>query len=215
MPYTIVAAAISHLGQQDILLEKRIAPVQGGTVGLPGGKARHGEPLASAQLRELHEEISFSLHGAPLQLTAKKHAATLKCGQYTISLYIHTVPPGRAHYRALIDSVTALGPHPRPSATIEITAAMRDSLSTWHAMLAVLNTQSAVAPAHRPLVPGEIQTDSSFSGWGWVGCGMRRHGPWPKDWTVRIGRISADSPDHVTAAWQRIWICELELICCV
>jgi ADP-ribose pyrophosphatase YjhB (NUDIX family) len=93
LPYTIVAAAISHLGQQDILLEKRIAPVQGGTVGLPGGKARHGEPLVSAQLRELHEEISFSLHGAPLQLTAKKHAATLKCGQYTIALYIHTVPP--------------------------------------------------------------------------------------------------------------------------
>jgi hypothetical protein len=71
------------------------------------------------------------------------------------------------------------------------------------------------APARRPLVPGEIQTDSSFTGWGWVGMGLRRQGPWPTDWMARIGRASEDTPVCARAAWQRIFICELELICCI
>eukprot|EP01047_Picozoa_sp_COSAG01_P066001 COSAG01_NODE_9026_length_2578_cov_6.119000_4_plen_107_part_00 len=85
----------------------------------------------------------------------------------------------------------------------------------WSALLQTMNARSAVAPARRPLVPGEIQTDSSFTGWGWVGMGLRRQGPWPTDWMARIGRASEDTPVCARAAWQRIFICELELICCI
>lgn len=107
---------------------------------------------------------------------------------------------GRAHYRALIDSVTALGPDAPHTARIPVTTPMQDSLSMWYALLVTINDRSAVAPATRPLVPGEIQTDASFTGWGWVGMGQRSQGPWPTDWQSRIGRVESNTAPATAAA---------------
>eukprot|EP01045_Picozoa_sp_COSAG04_P018831 COSAG04_NODE_1773_length_5613_cov_2.489119_2_plen_148_part_00 len=51
----------------------------------------------------------------------------------------------------------------------------------------------------------QVATDASFAGWGWKGFGLFDFGPWPVDWTSKIGRGTDDNDvDH-------IWICELEL----
>lgn len=117
---------------------------------------------------------------------------------------------GKVHYRALIDTVTALGPRPRQSRRVLVSAAMRDGIQTWDHLLSVLNARSARAPVLRPTVPGEASTDASLTGFAWEGMGTFEHAAWPADWHGRLGRATAQHPELANGL-RRIYICECEL----
>ena len=119
---------------------------------------------------------------------------------------------GRLHYHALIDAVTKLGPHPRPSAPVKIKPAIVSNLEMWQQLLQALNFRSARALIDTPRVPGECATDASLTGYGWCGMGVFIFDKWPEDWDGRLGRELPSDPPEV-AGMRRIYICECELWC--
>lgn len=119
------------------------------------------------------------------------------------------IPLGKTHYHALQDAVVALGPRRSMSSLVQVSAAMRDSISMWAKLLSLLNARSARAPILRATVPGEVTTDASLSGWGWAGMGICAAGAWPTDWEGRLGRAIASNP-AVDSTLRRIFICECE-----
>ena len=114
---------------------------------------------------------------------------------------------GAAFYQGLLAALRGLGPHPSPHRLVPVDPAMLFDMTWWRLLLGTLNARSAITGARRRRVPGELATDASFDGWGFVGVGVFDYGAFPASW--RADRIGRDSLYH------DIWICELEILALV
>ena len=112
--------------------------------------------------------------------------------------------PGRAAYRALIDTLTG-DTDKRPSAKVHLTEASKADLEMWTMLLKFANGSTITKGVHTPVVPFVAYTDASHLRWAWhTTDGELKMGKWPDKWQSYIGYES----DHAT-----IWISHLEAIC--
>ena len=138
---------------------------------------------------------------------ASRDSMSLKEGQSLVGILVFAstvIRIGRLYYRALLDAINDLGPDAPSSARIKIDGAIKESLGMWSSLMTNLNAVNANVQAMRPTVPGEIRTDASLQGWGWIGMGKFDYGAWPDSWIQKMGVWNPSKLE------ERIWICELE-----
>ena len=112
--------------------------------------------------------------------------------------------PGRAAYRALIDTLKGDGDK-RPSAQVHLTDASKADLEMWEMLLKHANGATITKGIHTPVVPFVAMTDASHARWAWhTSDGELEMGKWPDTWQSSIGYESK----HAT-----IWISHLEALC--
>lgn len=112
--------------------------------------------------------------------------------------------PGRAAYRALIDTLTGKTDR-RPTAQVHLTEASKADLRMWGMLLKYANGATISKGIRTPVVPFVAMTDASHLRWAWhTSDGQLEMGKWPSTWQSHIGYESK----HAT-----IWISHLEALC--
>ena len=112
--------------------------------------------------------------------------------------------PGRAAYRALIDTLTG-DTDKRPTAQVQLTEASKADLDMWEVLLKYANGATITKGMRTPVVPFIAMTDASHARWAWhTSDGEIKMGKWPDTWHSYIGYES----EHAT-----IWISHLEALC--